>query len=108
MRGHRVWFSKPDGAVAERQVTQELQLLSPENSKLSYVLGAYYFHNSFGWKRLELDIPAAGIASRVESPSGTTQSYAFFAQATYPVIQDTDLTLGLTLFRGEEDGLGGR
>jgi iron complex outermembrane receptor protein len=77
----------------DRQVSQEVQLVSPdkgEPSRLSWVTGLYYFHDT----EEEFD-----AASRV-----TTQSYSGFGETHIEFLPATRMTLGLR-YTDEEKAL---
>jgi iron complex outermembrane receptor protein len=76
--------------------SQELQLLSPDSSKLKWIGGLYYFH-SFA-KLYGLDLTGAELAPAIFENIDdvqTTQSYATFGQVTYPVTSRLHLTGGV-------------
>ncbi len=65
----------------DKQFSQELQLLSPDNARLTWVAGLYYFHD---------------LESLVSSFSEvTTNSYAGFGEVHVEFLPSTRLTLGL-------------
>lgn len=75
--------------------TQELQLQSPESSRVSWIVGAFYMWNE--QKSDPIIVQGSGIGPfpvqyLVRAP---TKSYAAFAQATAPVFENTNLTLGI-------------
>src|SRR5579863_3665080 len=65
-----------------KDFSQEIQLLSPENSKLQWVLGAYFFDASYAYDPITIAGLAAGPAGS-EDIFGTqhTHSYSVYGQA---------------------------
>jgi iron complex outermembrane receptor protein len=77
--------------------TQELQLVSKNTSAISWVTGAYYLDQSYGYPSQNLSgdsvIPVPGAA--ILAPAGgNTKSYALYGQATFPIWDRFSLTLG--------------
>jgi iron complex outermembrane receptor protein len=76
--------------------SQELQLLSKKDSKLQWLLGAYYYNALYAFAPFYLGglvtapLPYADIDSQQRTSSGS-----FYGQATYPIFADTHLTGGL-------------
>lgn len=84
------YFTRPSSTV-----TEELQLLSPTSSKLTWIVGYYFYNNSQGADPLLIDgLGAAPYTYYNLYTTQTTQSNAGYAQATYPIFEDTDLTVG--------------
>jgi iron complex outermembrane receptor protein len=85
-------FNYPQGQAAQ---TQELQRFSPADASMSWLIGAYYFHdNSY------FDGRFAGQALGAAGTGGVygrskTNSLSAYAQATKEVVSKTDLTLGI-------------
>lgn len=79
----------------EGSFTQELQLLSPADSKLQWIVGAFYLKGYSKWDPFTLigDIIAPLTRITVNSRQGT-ESIAAFAQTTIPLGEATDLTIG--------------
>lgn len=81
--------------------TQEFQLLSPEGSKIKWVLGAFYYHLESSMEPFGFGGPAGSIvfgapegqAYNIFADSALT-SYAVFGQGTVTLLPDTRLTLG--------------
>jgi iron complex outermembrane receptor protein len=81
--------------------TQEFQLLSPDESKIKWVVGAYYYHISsdmdpFGFSGIGGSVvfgAPEGVPFNINARSELT-SYAGFAQATATLFKDTRLTVG--------------
>ena len=78
---------------SDKAFSQELQLLSPESSRLTWVTGLYYFHDI---EDLE------STFSRV-----VTNSYAGFGEAHIEFLPATHLTLGLR-YTDEDKGTVGQ
>ena len=90
------------------QATQEFQLQSPAGSKLKWTVGSYLYYFDGRNDPLYsispgLDAPIYGVRF---TSSQKTYSAAGFAQGSYPVTSDTDLTLGIryTSEEKKEDG----
>jgi iron complex outermembrane receptor protein len=92
------------GTRPESQTTtQEFQLLSPANrtSRLKWIAGLFYYHD---YAPDVFDLEGYGYSPL--APVGidayqTTQSYAGFGQATYSIVEGTDLTLGARITRDD-------
>jgi iron complex outermembrane receptor protein len=98
-----------------RNYSQEVQLLSPTGSKITWLLGAYYFNGKFAYTPLTIAGFAAAPFAQVDLfGSQKTESYSGYAQGTLPLATNTNLTLGLrythekqsTHGRTETPGLG--
>lgn len=106
----------------QRQFSQELRLASTGDTRLSYVVGAYYFWqiiNGYGASGFGPDAPlwlfpnadpvvrdaaVNGFVSRSTS-NPETKSYALFGQANYDLIPDSlALTLGLRYSHEKKQG----
>ncbi|MGA2953215.1 MAG: TonB-dependent receptor [Caulobacteraceae bacterium] len=76
--------------------SQEIQLLSPQNSKLQWVLGGYFFDAKYAYEPITIAGAAAGAAG-AENIYGIqhTHSYSVYGQATYEFLPKTSLTVGL-------------
>ena len=99
-----------------KQVTEELQLVSPSGETFNWVAGAYYFygHEILDPFQIFLHGPFdAGLSQIDINDSETTRSLAGFAQSTVQILPRTNLTLGLRytherrLFSGSETGFVG-
>jgi outer membrane receptor protein involved in Fe transport len=83
-----------------RDFTQEIQLLSPDEGKLRWVLGAFYFHYSNAANPIIRNFggiftPAAtSAAMTTTSATETTESVAPFGELNWELFSDTHLTLG--------------
>lgn len=92
--------------------SQEIHLTSASDSTLEWLVGAYYFEYDAGYDPLA----TSGLAFSTPPPVGygvpglsfdnlsEAQSVSIFGQATYPVLEDTNLTLGLRQTWGEANG----
>ncbi|MET0983820.1 MAG: TonB-dependent receptor [Steroidobacteraceae bacterium] len=86
--------------------TQEFQLLSPEDSKVSWIGGLFYMADESGYQPLRLSglaFSAQGLDFLSSHSEQKTKSYAAFAQATLPIFEKTRLTLGARYTRDERD-----
>jgi iron complex outermembrane receptor protein len=73
--------------------TQEVQLVSPSDSKVKWIAGFFYYNDDAAYTPLALQVKTTKINI---SDDQTSQSYAAFGQATVPVINDANnITLGL-------------
>ena len=70
--------------------SQEFQLSGPSDAKLKWILGAYFFDSKAGYDAGVVDY---GLVTFVSHQ--TDRSAAVFGQATYEVVADTNLTVGL-------------
>ncbi len=95
-------YSYVDYGDNYEQTTQEFQLISPEFDGFNYVVGLYYFQQDSATSRdvvlaSEADqfIPILVPGERVTS-AGTveTESFAMFANGSYKLSDQTQLTLG--------------
>jgi iron complex outermembrane receptor protein len=89
-----------DGIYQARSntVTQELQLLSPDKSKLKWIVGGFFMDRTAAYdpaESLGLTFAGFGLAGSATFTKQHTVSYAGFAQATYPVLENTNVTLGM-------------
>ena len=78
-----------------RQLTQEIQLASDNTDGLQWVVGAFYLDGKGGYDPYilfgGLFAPAYGLRNEVFQK---TKSYSLYGQATYPLTDATNLTLG--------------
>ena len=87
--------------------TQEFQLVAPDDSKVKWIAGVFYLdHTISPHSRTNFAIPpvnpVTGISARVYGY--TTKSLAGYAQATFPVGFDTNLTAGVR-YGTDEQGI---
>ncbi len=86
--------------------TQELTLSSTGDSKLEWIVGAYYFH-AFEKQNGTTGVPYIDYFSNFITDDYTTDAYAAFGEASYPIIESLTLTLGARYSR-EEKSIRGR
>ena len=80
---------------ADEQISQEVQLAPSHKGKLTWVVGAYYFHNEGEYDPLQIAYGAAPSTKRTDSfPTLSTQSVAGYAQATYEFLPTWNITGG--------------
>jgi iron complex outermembrane recepter protein len=80
----------------ERTLTQELRLLSPEGQKWSWIVGAYYYHDTAGFDPLQFTGAAFAPFPQINGYGlEYTKSWAGFADTTYPILPDTNITAGV-------------
>lgn len=100
-------YVRVDGDMYGRTFTQELQLLSPDDSTVSWILGGFYM-----WDKSKFQTTVIGAAvpaaPNVQRSFETTNSYSGFAQATFNLFPETRMTLGLRYTEDERalNGLG--
>ena len=85
------------------QFTQEVRLMSPDDSSLSYLLGLYYFHEYVKMEDFNFLTPAGGALDRTVYQEQTATAMAAFASATYKVIDDLELGFGVRLSGDAKD-----
>jgi len=84
--------------------TQEFQLMSPEHSKLSWIIGAFYMHDTSFYKGISIGTAVAqsstvpggngpGYYNFVQSTQ-VTNSVSAYAQTTAEILPETNLTIG--------------
>jgi iron complex outermembrane receptor protein len=80
-----------------QQLSQELQIASLNGSTVKWIAGLYYLAESAAYPpAIEYGILAGGPGNSVQIFSEVRdQSYAGFGQVTFPVLPDTNLTVGL-------------
>lgn len=91
--------------------TQELQLLSPEDSSLKWLLGMFYMYDKsyYGLAQIGIAVPGSSTVPGGEGPGNynyntstqVTNSWSAFAQTTAEILPETNLTIG---FRYTIDG----
>ncbi|WP_262695666.1 TonB-dependent receptor [Kordiimonas aquimaris] len=98
--------------------SQEIQLLSNNDGPFNWILGGFYFHedatrqSQFFGSRYDIIAAGASAATGLNIPSGfdvggdiTSESYAFFYQATYEVNDRLALTGGIRYTNDTKDGV---
>jgi iron complex outermembrane recepter protein len=89
-----------DSHMSSRMFSQELHLSSPTHSKLTWLAGLYYFNYKAGFdpitlQGLAIDPAFTNPNASIDRYGNTlTRSFAVFGQATYPIVTNTNLTLG--------------
>jgi iron complex outermembrane receptor protein len=74
--------------------TQELQLISPSNQKVTWAAGLFYLNNQAAFRPIELFGSEFGPAVVDVYGHTTTQSYALYGQGSWEFLPSTHLTLG--------------
>jgi iron complex outermembrane receptor protein len=76
--------------------TQELQLASKDTSALSWIAGAYYYHNKSNYYDVHFVGPLLFGPAGLSAPAyQKARSFALFGQATYEILPKLKLTGGL-------------
>ncbi|WP_347269817.1 TonB-dependent receptor [Rhizorhabdus histidinilytica] len=96
-----------DIGQSDRQFSQEVQLTSNPDSRISWVLGAFYFNAAgrFDPNGVALDgfvrpsSPLGPVTGSIINDRLGTRSLAGYAQATAPITDATKLTLGIRYTR---------
>lgn len=83
----------PNLIATDNTFTEEFQIQAPSHAKLQWIAGIYYMDDRIPTFHSESK-PNNVLRVNVDS-SQKTKSYAAFAQATYPIRDDTRLTAGL-------------
>ncbi|HKP79851.1 MAG TPA: TonB-dependent receptor [Phenylobacterium sp.] len=79
-----------------RTFTQEVQLQSQPDSKIQWVAGAFYMHNSLLQHSILSGASQAAVGGLADTPTRPrTKSYSAFGQATYPLTDTLKVTAGL-------------
>jgi len=89
--GTQAALGTSDIRFEERQISQELQVVSSGDGPLSWTLGAYYFRSRAGYANVILDLPPVRQTFATEQK---VRSPAAYAQAAYKFDPVTSLTLG--------------
>jgi iron complex outermembrane receptor protein len=95
----------------DNQVTQEFQIKSKRDSRINWIVGAYYLHSDAGYDNTQVfgDVLNFGVApGTVEliTSKQTINSYSGYGQATAPIGDKTNLTLGLRFTADDLQGFG--
>ena len=85
----------------DEQLSQELHVSGTNVDKLKWTAGLYYFYAKDGWHPFDVEfgptpvspVPGVPVTSSLANDQ-VTNSAAGYAQATYEIVQDTNLTLG--------------
>ncbi|SCW53397.1 iron complex outermembrane recepter protein [Sphingobium faniae] len=85
-------------ASLSEQWSQELQLISPDESPVKWVVGLYYFDQDAGYDPVHQKSDAGLLGPGIEQVDNyafvDTRSYAVFGQATVPLTSRVNLTVG--------------
>jgi len=95
--------------IVDNQFSQEFQLKSKPNSPFSWIVGLYYLDSNGGFDPTTIygsGPNTAGLAGVDIFGEQNTKSYAGFTQATLPIAEATNLTLGLRYTNDDVDGVG--
>jgi iron complex outermembrane receptor protein len=78
------------------QYTEELQLASPDHSKLKWIVGLFYLDASSGDDPFHINgaLFTPAFSDEITYPDQLTTSYAGYGQATYEFLPETNLTVG--------------
>lgn len=87
------FFSDSGGKV--NTATQELQLLSPEGAKVSWILGAFYMHQDTTFMNANLGSIFGGRTATQGPNKQKTDSIAGFAQMSTEILPKLDATIGV-------------
>ena len=85
-----------NGAVPDKMLSQELQLVSSGGGRLDWALGLYYFNRKSGFVPAHLVAPALGFLQDFTTRQNT-ESFAGYGQMTYRISDATAFTAGLRL-----------
>lgn len=104
-------FANVDFTIVDDDISQEFQLKSKRSSKISWIVGAYYLHNKAGSTSITLrgDALDFGVAPGTFLEYTGIQkfdSYAGFAQATAPITDKANLTVGARYTKDDLSGVG--
>ena len=90
--------------------TQEFQVLSPAESKFSWVAGVFYLKDSTAVDPFQFNgaLAGGGIANRGAFSAQDTKSYSGFFQTTVPIAATSHITAGIRYTSDERSLTGGR
>jgi len=88
------------------QASQELQVVSRPESRISWIGGAYYFRSVDAYTPTLLQGDEFGGAEAGLYGQQVSKSKALYSQATAPITSDTKLTLGLRYTEDRVEGSG--
>jgi iron complex outermembrane recepter protein len=82
--------------IAEKQFSQEVQLLSSSNKSFSWILGGYYFYykSQLNHQTVEFLGPLASQGYLENRTGQQARSYSGFAQADLSLTSTTEITVG--------------
>jgi iron complex outermembrane receptor protein len=80
-----------------KSFSQEFQLLSKGNSKVQWILGAFYFNEYAGYDPIDLIGTSLAVFGGVRHTDSRQllHSYSLFGEGSYEILPRTKLTLGL-------------
>lgn len=102
-------FLKYRPASIDRQFTQELQLKSNGDSKVDWVVGAFFLDSKQGYNPTTITGDALaffGLGQQDIFGVQRIKSYSGYGQTTFPLAENTNLTLGLRYTRDDVNGKG--
>lgn len=80
----------------EKTLTQELRMMSPARSYWRWVVGTFYFNDNAGYEPIHFTGLLFGPAPYLDTYGAQkTISWSAFADTTYPLPKETNLTIGL-------------
>ncbi|MFA5631735.1 MAG: TonB-dependent receptor [Porticoccaceae bacterium] len=86
-------FLNADSENVGKTFTQEIQLLSPDDSDVSWILGAFLLHDKSHYSALYSG-QVYGTGTATTSADQVTDSVSVFAQMTNEILPNTNLTIG--------------
>lgn len=86
-----------------RQFSQEFRLMGPDEDRLSYLMGVYYFHEFVRMEDFNYLTLAGGALDRTVYQEQTATATAAFASATFQLIDDLELGVGVRLSDDAKD-----
>ncbi|RYD92342.1 MAG: hypothetical protein EOP50_12845, partial [Sphingobacteriales bacterium] len=81
--------------INDKAITQEFQLTSSPDSKLSWILGTFFLKTHQPVDQSQVFTNGAAVTRPFSKDLSRTTSYAAFAQATYPIGSNTKVTAGI-------------
>jgi iron complex outermembrane recepter protein len=88
-------FFLADSINPSEQITQEFQLLSPDDSDVSWLMGMFYLYNDSTYEAVRYYGPVFGPYERNAKATQITNSYSAFAEISTEIMPRTNLTLGI-------------
>ena len=92
------FFHAPSVNQFDKTFTQEFQILSPDEARIKWIVGAYYLKSKANYTTTYTGAPFAFALSTVATLQ-KSNSIAGFAQASMEVLPKTNLTAGLRYTR---------
>jgi iron complex outermembrane receptor protein len=90
----------------EKQVSEEIQLLSAPGSRFNWITGLYYLHLESAYDGAIFSGSEFGGVNAVLYGAQDTDSYSAYAQGTYEIVPKLKLTLGGRYTRDDVSGSG--